>query len=103
MIRLILILPVVAVLMSFALSNRAPVQLGLWPTDIVIEVPVSVAVLGGMAVAFVLGALMTWFGSLGHRRRANRAESQLRAAKAQVEDMRSRVASTALSTAPSPD
>jgi len=92
MLRLILALPVVLLLISFALSNRAPVELGLWPTDLMIEMPVSVAILGGMAVSFLLGATLTWVGSLGHRRRASRAESQLKHTKAQMDDLRARMA-----------
>ncbi len=84
MLRLILLLPVVIVIVLFALTNRAPVQLGLWPTDLSIEVPVAFAVLGGMGIAFLIGAIVLWFSLVGARGRARRAERQRDLLDAQV-------------------
>ena len=39
------------------------VRLGLWPTDYAIDVPVSLAILTGMALGFGVGALVV-YGSL---------------------------------------
>ncbi len=89
--RALLAVPVVLLLVSFALSNRAPVTLGLWPTDLTLELPLSAAILGGMAAAFFVGAAITWFAALGHRRRASRAEAQLRMTQKQLDELRERL------------
>jgi len=93
---LIIAFPFALLLVLFALSNREPVNIGLWPTDVAWQVPLSLAVLAGMAVAFLLGALFTWVAALGQRRRARRAEDQVRLLEAQVTDLKSRVPVTRL-------
>ena len=86
--RFILALPVVLVLVLFALTNTQPTQLGLWPTDLSITVPLSFAVLGAMAVTFLLGALVVWPGILAARARARRAERTRRLLEAQVAELK---------------
>ena len=63
--RLVIIIPLLVVLVLFALSNTAPLRLGLWPTDYAVELPTSVVVLGAMGLAFLAGA----FAGLGRRAR----------------------------------
>lgn len=84
----------------FALSNMTSVQLGLWPTDYTIDVPLSLAILGSMAVAFLLGALLVWISELGQRRRARRAENTVRLLEAKIEELRARPPAAALSLPP---
>jgi uncharacterized integral membrane protein len=75
MLRIVLLLPFLAVLVAFALSNTQPVQLRIWPLDFLsLEVPLSLAMLAGCALFFFLGALFVWFGSVAARGRAARAE-----------------------------
>ena len=101
MLRLLIIAPLLLVLVLFALSNTAPVQLGFWPTGFSLEAPLSLAILGGMAVAFIAGALLVWVSELAQRRRARRAEHAIRLLEAQVQDLKSRMpAQTLPSSAP---
>jgi len=74
MLRIILLLPFLIVLVAFALSNQQTVTLGIWPTDLTVEAPLSISVLIAAAVFFFLGALFVWFGSVAARSRAARAE-----------------------------
>lgn len=74
---------VVLLIVVFALSNRQLVNLGMWPTGYVWEVPLSLAVLAVAALFFVGGALLGGSGALSARRRARRAEAALRLAEAQ--------------------
>lgn len=76
--RWVLAAPFLLLLVLFALSNRAPVTLGLWPTGLGIEAPLALVILATAAIAFLAGALVMWIGGLGHRRRARRAEARLR-------------------------
>ncbi len=92
MLRLIIGLLFLVVLTVFALSNAELVQLGFWPTDYTVQVPVSVAVLVGAGIAFLLGGLIVWFNELGQRRRARRAEDTVRALEARLEEMKARLA-----------
>ena len=89
--RLLLLVPILLLLVLFALSNTGPVQLGLWPTDLSLELPLSLAILGAMALAFLLGGLLVWFAELGQRRRARRAEHALRRLEAELLELRTRL------------
>ncbi len=77
-------IPLLIVLLLFALSNQQDVQLALWPTDFTWQAPVAVAVLAAAGVAFIVGALFTWFGGIGQRRRARRAEDTVRLLEGQI-------------------
>jgi putative membrane protein len=91
MIRALIFAPLLFILVLFALSNPQPVRLGLWPTDLTVDIPLSITVLLAMAVAFVLGALLLWFSAVGARMRARRAEHAVRMLEAQVKELKARV------------
>jgi len=88
--RILLAAPVLIVLVVFALSNRQVVQLGLWPTDILVDAPLSVTVLIAAGLFFIAGALMTWGTSVAMRGRARRAERTVRQLEAEVQALKSR-------------
>lgn len=90
MFALILALPLLLVLVLFAVSNADPVSLHLWPFDLVWVVPLAGAVLGAALLAFLLGAVLAWGAGLRFRaqarqlRRANeRLEAELTELRAQ--------------------
>ncbi len=88
--RILLAAPVLIVLVVFALSNRQVVRLGLWPTDILVDAPLSVTVLVAAGLFFIAGALMTWGTGVAMRSRARRAERTVRQLEAEVQALRSR-------------
>lgn len=90
-VRIIIALPILGVLISFALTNRAPVQLGLWPTDITIEIPLSLAVLAAAGLTFLFGGLVVWMTELPQRGRARRAEHALRLLEDEVKALKARL------------
>ena len=96
MIRALIFAPLLFILVLFALSNPQPVHLGLWPTDLTIDIPLSITVLLAMAVAFVLGALLLWLSAVGARLRARRAEHSVRMLEAQVAELKARVGKMAV-------
>ncbi len=98
--RLLILLIFLLVLVVFALSNPAPVHLGIWPTDLVLVAPMSLTILVGMGVAFFVGALFVWFSAMGQRRRARRAEARVRALDAEVAALRARLSDAAISLPP---
>jgi uncharacterized integral membrane protein len=94
--RTIIAIPILFLLVLFALSNRQQVQIGLWPTDYTQELPLSAAILVGMALAFLAGALLLWVSVLAARRRARRAEHTARLLEAQVAELKARLATSAV-------
>jgi len=97
--RLVIALPFLLLLVLFALSNRAPVHLGLWPTDYSLELPLSLAILGAMAIAFLAGGIVVSISALAQRRRARHAEYTVRLLEEQVRELRARLPQPSL---PSP-
>ena len=91
LIRALIAAPLLLLLVLYALSNSQPVRLGLWPTDLSLEPPLSIAVLVAMGAAFLLGALMLWVEALAARRRARRAEYAQRLLEAQVQELKARL------------
>jgi uncharacterized integral membrane protein len=89
--RWIIGIPLLLLMVLFALSNTASVRLGLFPTDFTIEVPLSVAILTAMGIGFFLGGLRLWFTALHHRRAARRAEQAVRLLEAKQQELRSRL------------
>jgi uncharacterized integral membrane protein len=77
MIRALILTPFLLVLVAFAISNPQHVALALWPTDVTVEVPLSIGVLAIAGVFFWLGALIVWFPGLAVRRRARVAERRV--------------------------
>jgi len=90
-VRVIIGLPILAILISFALSNRVSVAIGLWPTDISIELPLSLAVLIVAGFAFVLGGLVVWLTEFPQRGRARRAEHAVRLLEDEVKALKARL------------
>jgi len=88
MIRALFFAPVLFLLVLFALSNPQSVHIGLWPTDLGTDIPLSIALMVCFAVAFLLGALLVWFALIGARLRARRAEHAVKMLQSQVDDLK---------------
>ncbi len=86
--RILLAVPVLIILVAFALSNRQVVQLGLWPTDIMIDAPLSITILVAAGLFFIVGALMTWGAGVLTASRARQAERTVRQLEAEVRALR---------------
>ena len=95
--RVLLAAPLLFILVLFALSNKQAVELGLWPTDVQIELPVSLAVLGIAGLFFLFGALVAWSEALSERSRAKRAEATVRQLEAQLASVRATRSALSLS------
>lgn len=82
--RWILFAPFAGLVVLFALSNRQPVELRLWPFDLVWQTPLSIAVLIAAAVSFLIGAGIVWVSGVPAR---SRARAAIRRADALQRDM----------------
>lgn len=76
MIRLLLIVPFILALVFFAASNQEPTQ--MWVLAYGWSCSIGVLALSVAALSFLLGAFSVWVVELAQRRRARRAEGQVR-------------------------
>ena len=93
MLRALSLLPfgaLIAAVVLFALSNPQDVALRLWPFDLVLVAPLSLAVLAVAALAFLLGAAIASASSLPMRRRLRRAEHAARMMEAELQELRAK-------------
>ncbi len=98
--RWIVGIPLLLLMVLFALSNTEPVTLRLFPLGALpFELPLSVAILVGMGLGFFLGGLRVWFISLVHRRAARRAEAAVRLLEAKHQELTTRPAGPPLTHA----
>ncbi len=72
----LILIPVAAVAIAFAVSNRTLAPLDLWPLPFVAQLPVFALVLGAAVVGFVFGGIMSWLSGGRTRRRARHAEAR---------------------------
>ena len=66
----ILVLPLAAVAVIFAVMNRTPVAVDLWPLPWQIQAPVFLILLGSLAVGLLVGLLLALFTGGARRRRS---------------------------------
>lgn len=58
----LIIAPLFAVAITFALNNKLPVGLDLWPFGIILEMPIYLAMFGALLVGVILGGTVAWMG-----------------------------------------
>jgi putative membrane protein len=98
--RWIVGVPLLLVMVVFALSNTEPVALGLFPLGrLPFEVPLSVVVLVAMGLGFFLGGLRVWLATLRHRRAARRAEEAVRLLEAKNQELKAGTSGSGLTHA----
>jgi uncharacterized integral membrane protein len=93
MLRALSLLPLgalIAVVVLFALSNPQEVALRLWPLDLVLVAPLSLAVLAVAGLAFLLGAAIASAAAMPVRRRLRRAEHAARMMEAELRELRAK-------------
>lgn len=91
--RWIVAIPLLLLMVVFALSNSNPVTLGLFPLgELPFELPLSVVILLAMGIGFFLGGLRLWFTALHHRRAQRRAEDTIRLLEAKHRELAARSA-----------
>jgi len=79
----IILVPVLA----FALSNRADVEVALWPFDGSLQMPVYLVGLGPLAFGLLFGALWGWVCTVPHRFKARRLDKELGALNDKITEL----------------
>ncbi|WP_424136047.1 LapA family protein [Roseomonas chloroacetimidivorans] len=90
--RWLLIGPLLLVLILFAVSNMQPVSVAFWPFDLTWQTPLALAVLLISALAFLLGAFVSWAAGAPARRRARARIRAGEAAQAELNRLRAQEA-----------
>ncbi len=62
--------PIVLVLVVFAVANRDPITLNLWPLPVTLQTRVFIAVLLPLVVGFLMGEVSAWISGRHRRRQA---------------------------------
>lgn len=75
LIRWIIGLPLAAIAIIFAVSNRQMVTVELWPLPWTADLPLYLLSLGTIAVGVVIGGIFAW-ASGSHRRAQSRSEKR---------------------------
>lgn len=86
----IITVPIALVVISFAISNRDAVPLGLWPLPFQLVVPAYLAVLVPLVLGFLLGGLFAWLTGWRWRRLARRRGARLSTLSEEVKQHRER-------------
>jgi lipopolysaccharide assembly protein A len=66
--------PLAVLVAAFAVANRQPIRLDLWPLPLSVDLPAYLAVLGPLLAGVLVGAVGTWL-SLAARRRGKPVSS----------------------------
>lgn len=82
--------PLLLLLILFALSNMEPVRIDLFPIgELPFEPPLSLALLATLGFGFLLGGLRVRIAEYRHRRAARQAEQAVRLLEAKHRELRS--------------
>jgi uncharacterized integral membrane protein len=89
---LVITIPLLLVLIVFAVSNRQLVELNLWPFFIVQDVPLFLLALGMLAIGALAGAAWMWLPLTRWRLRARSHERRIVELEAALAENRAIVA-----------
>jgi hypothetical protein len=81
--------------LSFALSNKQPVVVSLWPLGESIDTQLYAVGLIPLAFGFTVGALWGWLGALPHKLSARRLNKELTSLKGRIGDLQKNAAGQA--------
>lgn len=86
----------------FAVSNRAPVALSLWPFPGSLELPVFILALGTALAGLLLGLAAGWALSMPARLARRRLTMRLAVAEADLRRLRAQIAGESATAVPAP-
>jgi hypothetical protein len=97
---IIVFVPLALIIGIFAVENRGPLALEIWPLPGVQEMWASVWILGLLAIGIIVGLVIGWLGGGHARRRARRAERLNRTLERQLSERDAEPAPAAESSSP---
>jgi uncharacterized integral membrane protein len=101
---IVILVPLVLLIMTFAVANRAPVTvsldpLGAQPPMFSATSPLFVILLIVLTAGVIIGGVAAWARQSKWRRRARRLAADLKASRAETEALRQQLASSAAAQA----
>lgn len=95
--KLLILAPIAAAIVLFAIGNRAPTKLSFDPLAreapaFVATLPLYVVVLIAIGLGVIAGGLGAWFGQSRHRKAERALRRETQALRAEVESMKAAVA-----------
>ncbi len=84
----ILTLPLIAVAAIFAIANREPITLDLWPFEASPRLPLFVILLVCLVFGLLVGGLASWLSAAPIRRRARQARRRVAELEREVARLR---------------
>jgi uncharacterized integral membrane protein len=90
--KLLILLPVAAVIIGLAVINRAPVSLTYWPQSFgqvqSIQLPLFVAMISALIMGVILGGMATWLAQGQHRRAERQYRREAERLRAEAERLK---------------
>jgi uncharacterized integral membrane protein len=78
--RLLFTLPLLIIVVLFAVVNRKSVAVNFWPLPWAMDLPLSAVAFGAFFLGAISGGLAVWLGGVRKRRRERRQVAQEQAA-----------------------
>jgi hypothetical protein len=92
-------LPLMLGAICFAVGNREPTIITLWPFGIAYGLPIYLLALVPLGCGLLCGGLMQWVGSLRHRVAAQRLGKEVAKLKGENAELRAQLAQVPTTTA----
>ena len=83
-----ILIPIAAVVVSFALSNRQPVSIDLWPLNMSVEQPLYLIVLLAVLAGFLIVLVIMWISAGRARMRARREAFRATSLERELKDLK---------------
>ncbi len=87
----IIAVPVAFIVIAFAIANRNSVGVHFNPLPYELDIPLWAAVIGALAVGFLLGALIRWLFDHRWRAEARQSKRHIRALEREISSLRQRL------------
>ncbi|WP_119460882.1 LapA family protein [Rhodospirillaceae bacterium SYSU D60014] len=84
--------PVTAIVVLFAITNRSLATLSFWPLPWEMNLPIYLIILSALFVGFMLGAVVAWLSGGRRRRQTRQLAEQVRAQSRQIAELQRRQA-----------
>lgn len=98
----VVMVPLAVAVTVFAVANRGPVTIDLWPFPFVIETPIFLLVLLCGLVGFLVGTFVAWIAGGKGRRRARLKAAEAAACAHETERLKDRIQHLEAAPAPVP-
>ena len=88
----IILLPVIAIVATFAVANRAPVGINLDPLPLIFDIPLYAALMAAVLIGLLIGGSATWIAGGHWRRETRRLRKDKKSLESEIDGLRARLA-----------